>query len=103
MKKLKNKQKLKKFLMFLTVAVVMATMMILPASASSGTETGGISTIVDVLGDVGSALFAEDTGAISVFWNWLTSPNVMPVFVIGISVSLLLLAVKICKAVFWGV
>ena len=68
-----------------------------------------MSSILEVLQQIAIALFGgtigSDTvsGAIPTFWNWLTSPEVIPFFLIGCCVSLLLLAVRICKGIFWGV
>lgn len=68
-----------------------------------------MTAIVNTLQSIGVALFGGTlgeqtvTGAIPTFWNWLTDPDVLPYFLIGVCVSLLLLAVRIVKGVFWGV
>ncbi len=65
--------------------------------------------IVDVLQNIAIALFGgtlgEETvvGAIPTFWNWLVDPQVLPYFLVGVGVSLLLLAVRVVKGIFWGV
>lgn len=68
--------------------------------------------IVDVLKNIAVALFggtigsgdATQTvvGAIPTFFDWLTGPA-LPYFLIGVGVSLLMLAVRVVKGIFWGV
>lgn len=68
-----------------------------------------MTAIVNVLKSIATSLFGgtvgEETvvGAIPTFWNWLTGATVLPYFLIGVGVALLLLAVKIVKGIFWGV
>lgn len=73
-----------------------------------------MSTIINVLQSIGVALFGGSytppggtattvTGAIPTFWNWLTQSDVLPYFMIGVAVALLLLAVRVVKGIFWGV
>lgn len=68
-----------------------------------------MTTIIDTLQAVAVALFGGTldettvTGAIPTFWNWLTGEQVLPFFLIGVGVSLLMLAVRIVKSIFWGV
>lgn len=62
--------------------------------------------IVSVLQQIADALFstaADSQGAVVIFWEWLTSTAVLPYFLIGVGVSMLLLAVRIVKGIFWGV
>lgn len=69
--------------------------------------------IVTVLRDIAVALFGGSTtvggqtvqvpGAINTFFDWLVSEPVLPFFLIGVGVSLLLLAVRVVKGIFWGV
>lgn len=55
-------------------------------------------------GTVGSGASAITTeGAINIFFDWLTGPDVLPYFLIGVGVALLLLAVRVVKGIFWGV
>lgn len=55
-------------------------------------------------GTVGSGDSAVTTeGAIPIFFEWLTGPTVLPFFLIGVGVALLLLAVRVVKGIFWGV
>lgn len=42
-------------------------------------------------------------GAIPTFWAFLTGENVLPYFLVGVAVSLILLGVKLVKGIFWGV
>lgn len=68
-----------------------------------------MSAVVNVLKSIATALFGGTsggetiTGAIPTFWAWLTGASVLPYFLIGVGVALLLLAVKIVKGIFWGV
>lgn len=69
-----------------------------------------MSAIIEVLQGVAVALFGNGetgagavAGAIPTFWEWLTKPAVLPYFLIGVGVSLLLLAVRVVKGIFWGV
>ena len=65
--------------------------------------------ILSVLESIAVALFGGTvgsetiTGAVPTFWNFITGPEVLPYFLIGVGVSLLLLAVRVVKSVFWGV
>lgn len=59
-------------------------------------------TIVTTLSNLTSALFGE-SGAIPTFWTWLTGSTVLPYFLVGVGVSLLLLGIKVVKGIFWGV
>lgn len=64
--------------------------------------------IITILQQIASALFAPVTeagtgGAVPIFWAWITSETVLPFFLIGVGVSLLLLAIRVVKSVFWGV
>ena len=43
------------------------------------------------------------TGLVPTFFNWVTTSTVLPYFVIGICVSLVLLAIKIVRGTVWGV
>lgn len=57
--------------------------------------------IINVLQSISSGLFGEG-GAIPTFFSWLTG-DALPYFLIGVGVSLLLLAIRVVKGVFWGV
>lgn len=65
--------------------------------------------IINVLNQISIALFGGTlgeetiTGAIPTFWNWLTEPEVLPFFIMGCGVSLILLAVRVVKGIFWGI
>lgn len=65
--------------------------------------------IINVLNQISIALFGGPlgeetiTGAIPTFWNWLTKPEVLPFFIMGCAVSLILLAVRVVKGIFWGI
>lgn len=59
-------------------------------------------SIVTVLQQISTALFGEG-GAITIFFEWLVDPKVLPYFLIGVGVSLLMLAVRVVKGIFWGV
>ena len=55
-------------------------------------------------GTIGSGESAvTTTGVIPTFFNWVTSPTVLPFFALGICVSLVLLAVKVVRGTVWGV
>ena len=49
-----------------------------------------------------SALFGTG-GLVPTFFGWVTSTDVLPYFVLGICVSLVLLAIKIVRGTVWGV
>lgn len=61
-----------------------------------------MATIVSTLQNITSALFGAN-GAIPTFWSWLTGADVLPYFLIGVGISLLMLGVRIVKGIFWGV
>lgn len=55
-------------------------------------------------GTIGSGESAVTTaGVIPTFFNWVTKPEVLPFFALGICVSLVLLAVKVVRGTVWGV
>lgn len=91
----------KKILIFACVIVAMVSCLAMSVGATSQ-EQGDFSTVTNTLSDVATALFGAN-GAIPTFWNWLTSTTVLPFFLVGVAVSLLLLAVRIVKGIFWGV
>lgn len=68
-----------------------------------------MAAVINVLNQIAIALFGGTigeetiTGAIPTFWNWLTDPAVIPYFLIGVAVSLILLAVRVVKGIFWGI
>ena len=64
-----------------------------------------ISTLESIIIALFGGTLGEKTvvGAIPTFWTWLTGPEVLPYFLIGVTVSLLLLGVRIVKSIFWGV
>lgn len=49
-----------------------------------------------------SALFG-DGGVVPTFFTWVTGDKVLPYFVLGICVSLVLLAIKVVRGAVWGV
>lgn len=59
-------------------------------------------TITSTMQSIASALFGTN-GAIPTFWNWLTGADVLPYFLIGVGISLLMLGVRVVKGIFWGV
>ena len=61
-----------------------------------------MTAILNVLTNITSGLFGTN-GAVPTFWTWLTSEGVIEYFLIGVGVSMLLLAVKLVKGIFWGV
>ena len=61
-----------------------------------------MTAIINVLQNITTGLFGAD-GAIPTFWNFLTGEDVLPYFLIGVGVSMLLLAVRLVKGIFWGV
>ena len=55
-------------------------------------------------GTIGSGETAQTVdGILKTFWTWVTGANVLPYFIIGICVSLVLLAIKIVRGTVWGV
>lgn len=44
----------------------------------------------------------ENAGVIATVFEWITSENVAPFFMIGISVSLALVGIKLIRSVIWG-
>lgn len=72
-----------------------------------------MSSLVAALKDFAAALFGgtigsgesavTTTGVIPTFFNWVTKPEVLPYFALGICVSLVLLAVKVVRGTVWGV
>lgn len=55
-------------------------------------------------GTIGSGETAVKTdGVIPTFFTWVTKPEVLPYFALGICVSLVLLAVKVVRGTVWGV
>lgn len=61
-----------------------------------------MATITTTMQNIASALFGTN-GAVPTFWNWLTGADVLPYFLIGVGISLLMLGVRIVKGIFWGV
>lgn len=61
-----------------------------------------MATVITVLQNIATALFGTG-GAIPTFWTWLTGETVLPYFLIGVGISVLLLGIKIVKGIFWGV
>ena len=53
------------------------------------------------IGSGESALTVD--GLLKTFFTWVTSTDVLPYFVLGICVSLVLLAIKIVRGTVWGV
>ena len=55
-------------------------------------------------GTIGSGSSAQTVdGLLKTFFTWVTSADVLPYFVLGICVSLVLLAIKIVRGTVWGV
>lgn len=61
-----------------------------------------MTSIISTLQNVMTGLFGTG-GAIPTFWNFLTGEDVLPFFLVGVAVSLILLGVKLVKGIFWGV
>lgn len=61
-----------------------------------------MTSIISTLQNLLTGLFGEG-GAIPTFWNFLTGADVLPYFLIGVAVPLILLGVKLVKGIFWGV
>lgn len=61
-----------------------------------------MSSLVTNLQSFVSALFGTD-GIVLTFFSWVTSAAVLPYFVLGICVSLVLLAIKVVRGTIWGV
>lgn len=61
-----------------------------------------MSSLVTNLQSFVAALFGTD-GIVLTFFNWVTSAAVLPYFVLGICVSLVLLAIKVVRGTIWGV
>lgn len=61
-----------------------------------------MSSLVSNLNSFVSALFGSG-GLVPTFFSWVTSSDVLPYFVLGICVSLVLLAIKIVRGTVWGV
>lgn len=61
-----------------------------------------MSSLVTNLNSFVSALFGSG-GLVPTFFTWVTSSDVLPYFVLGICVSLVLLAIKIVRGTVWGV
>ena len=61
-----------------------------------------MSSLVTNLNSFVSALFGSG-GLVPTFFTWVTSSDVLPYFVMGICVSLVLLAIKIVRGSVWGV
>ena len=49
-----------------------------------------------------TALFGTG-GLVPTFFGWVTGEKVLPYFVLGICVSLVLLAIKVVRGTVWGV
>ena len=61
-----------------------------------------MANLVSNLNSFVSALFGTG-GLVPTFFTWVTSTDVLPYFVLGICVSLVLLAIKIVRGTVWGV
>lgn len=61
-----------------------------------------MTAIVSTLQNIISALFGTN-GAVPTFFTWLTSEGVVEYFLIGVSISVLLLGIRIVKSIFWAV
>lgn len=61
--------------------------------------------IVSVMQSLFGAFFSTTEGSEGVvvqLFGWLTSAEVAPYFLIGVAVSIVLLAIKVIRGVFWG-
>lgn len=55
-------------------------------------------------GTIGTGESAQTVdGLVKTFFTWVTSSGVLPYFVLGICVSLVLLAIKVVRGTVWGV
>lgn len=98
----KKKTKFKKILMAVMMVMSIVTVMALSVGATSGaTPTATMDSIVDLAQSLASGLFGSD-GLVLTFFSWLVSDAVLPFFIIGMTVSLILLGVKIVRGVIWG-
>lgn len=61
-----------------------------------------MSSLVSNLSSFVAALFG-DGGVVPTFFTWVTGDKVLPYFVLGICVSLVLLAIKVVRGTVWGV
>lgn len=61
-----------------------------------------MSSLVSNLQSFVSALFGTG-GVVPTFFTWVTGEAVLPYFVLGICVSLVLLAIKVVRGTVWGV
>lgn len=98
----KKKTKFKKLLIVAMMVVSIVSVMALSVGATSGsTPTATMTSIMDLAQSLADGLFGTD-GLVLTFFSWLVSDAVLPFFVIGLTVSLTLLAVKIVRGVIWG-
>lgn len=61
--------------------------------------------IVEILRSMGDALFSTaegSTGIVVTFFEWLTSAEVLPFVGISITISLVLLAIRVVKGSLYG-
>lgn len=61
--------------------------------------------IITVMQSLFGAFFSTTEGSEGVvvqLFEWLTSATVAPYFLIGVAVSIVLLAIKVIRGVFWG-
>lgn len=64
-----------------------------------------MTALMSALGSFAQSLFSTTEGSEGVvvqFFNWLTSSAVLPYFLIGVAVSITLLAIRIVRGVIWG-
>lgn len=98
----KKKTKFKKLLIVAMMVVSIVSVMALSVGATSGaTPTATMTSIMDLAKGLADGLFGTD-GLVLTFFSWLVSDAVLPFFIIGMTVSLILLGVKIVRGVIWG-
>lgn len=64
-------------------------------------ETNMATTLVTTIKSLFALVFG-DGGALDSFFGWVTSADVLPFFVIGIAMSVILMAVKLVRSAVWG-
>lgn len=60
-----------------------------------------MSALMSTLTQFATSLFGAG-GVVPTFFTWLTSESVLPYFLIGVAVSITLLAIRIVRGVIWG-
>lgn len=60
-----------------------------------------LSTVVSTVTGLFDLVFGT-SGALGKFFTWVTGADVLPFFVIGIAMSIILMGVKLVKSTVWG-